>query len=182
MKVRRATPDDSAFIANIYRPFVEKHWASFEARAPGGDEIASRIQGAGDRYPWLIAEDSQPLAYAYASAHRTRAAYETSVDVAIYGAPSARGRGIGKQLYATLFEILTAQNYVMAFAGIVVPNEASISLHHSMGFELVGTYPNVGFKDGAWRSTQWWGRPLAQPSIPPKPILNVSSVFPPNKF
>ena len=65
----------------------------------------------------------------------------------------------------------------MAFAGIALPNPASLALHKSVGFELVGTYPNVGYKHGAWRDTQWWARPLAEPANPPVPILRVSQVF-----
>lgn len=175
--IRRATLDDAPFIAETYRPFVEDHYASFEIIAPGADVIAERIAAAADRYPWLIAETDQPLAYAYASPHRSRPAYITSVDVAIYCAESARGQGVSKQLYGRLFEILAWQNFVMAFAGIVTPNPASIGLHRAVGFEQIGTYPNVGFKDGAWRSTEWWGRPLAEPQTPPAALLPVSDVL-----
>ncbi len=177
LNTRRAKPDDADFIAETYRPFVENHYASFELNAPDATEIARRMAAAGDLYPWLIAEDDEPLAYAYASPHRTRPAYRTSVDVAIYAAAEARGKGVGKQIYQRLFEILTLQNYVMAFAGIVTPNEASIGVHKSMGFELVGTYPNVGYKDGAWRETQWWYKRLAAAQSPPAPILTVSDVM-----
>ena len=99
IEIRRARPDDADFIATTYRPFVEDHWASFETKAPSPAIIANRISSAGDQYPWLIAEDVSPLAYAYASPHRTRAAYQTSVDTAIYCAPDARGKGFGKILY-----------------------------------------------------------------------------------
>ena len=177
MKIRRATSSDAEFIADTYRPFVEDHWASFELRAPSADEIAARIEAAGDLYPWLIAEDETPLAYAYASPHRTRAAYNRSVDTAIYCVEAARGRGVGKAIYAALFDVLSRQNYVMAFAGIAMPNEASLALHRSVGFALIGTYPNVGYTHGAWRDTQWWSRPLATPQDPPAPIRPVSEVM-----
>ena len=176
--IRRATHQDAAFIAETYRPFVEDHWASFEIMAPDADEIAARMEAAGDTYPWLIAEDGAPLGYAYAAPHRSRAAYASSVDTAIYCAPGTRGKGVGKALYEALLEILTKQGYIMAFAGIALPNEASVRLHQATGFRCIGTYPNVGFKQGAWRDTQWWGRPLATPQIPPAPILTVSDVFP----
>ena len=177
IQIRRATPEDADFIAETYRPFVEDHYASFELTAPDAQEIENRMTAAGDLYPWLVAEDDERLGYAYASRHRTRPAYVTSVDVAIYCAETARGKGVGKRLYERLFDLLTQQNYVMAFAGIVVPNDASIGVHKSMEFELIGTYPNVGFKDGAWRETQWWCKRLADPQTPPAKIRPVSEVI-----
>lgn len=177
IRIRRAALRDAAFIADTYRPFVEDGFASFETVAPDAEEMVRRMNAAEEQYPWLIVEDGAPLAYAYASQHRTRAAYVTSVDTAIYCAPDARGKGIGKALYHSLLQVLTRQNYVMAFAGIVVPNEASLALHRGVGFALIGTYPDVGYKQGAWRSTQWWARPLAAPQDPPADIRTVSDVF-----
>ena len=168
---------DAPFIAEIYRPHVETGWASFEQVAPSANDIAERIASAGETYPWLIAEAGEPLAYAYASQHRSRAAYQNSVDTTIYCTPNAQGRGVGRRLYQALLDTLTWQNFIMAFAGIALPNPASIALHQAVGFSLVGTYPNVGFKAGAWRDTQWWSRPLAEPHTPPKSILPVSESF-----
>ncbi|MHA7899363.1 MAG: GNAT family N-acetyltransferase [Henriciella sp.] len=177
IKIRRAHSGDAAFIAETYRPFVEDGWTSFELTAPSARDIAARIDAAADRYPWLIAEDGAPLAYAYASAHRTRQAYQTSVDTAIYCAEEARGKGVSKQLYLRLFEVLSWQNFIMAFAGIALPNPASIGLHRAVGFERIGAYPNVGYKHGAWRTTEWWGKSLAVPTDPPAGLRRVSEVF-----
>lgn len=177
MRIRRATSSDAPFIAQTYRPFVEDSWSSFETRAPTAEDIAARIEQAADQYPWLIAESDKQLGYAYASPHRTRAAYQTSVDTAIYCAQSARGKGVGKVLYQKLIDVLTAQHFVMAFAGVSMPNEASVSLHRSLGFKLVGTYPNVGFKHGAWRDTTWWCRPLSDPQDPPAALRSVTQTF-----
>ena len=177
VQIRRASLDDAEFIADTYRPFVEDHWASFERIPPNAETMRSRMETAGDQYPWLIAEDSRTLAYAYASPHRSRAAYQTSVDTAIYCAAAARGKGVGKALYSKLLSVLAAQNYVMAYGGIAMPNEASVRLHKAVGFDLVGTYPSVGFKHGAWRDTTWWTKRLSDPQVPPLPIKSVSEVF-----
>lgn len=178
IQIRPASQSDAAFIADVYRPFVEQSWTSFETYAPSPKDIAERIAHAGGLYPWLIAEnETGPLAYAYASPHRTRQAYITSVDTTVYCAPDARGKGVGRALYSKLLEVLTQQNYVCAFAGIALPNEASIALHRNVGFSLIGTYPNVGYKHGKWRDTQWWYCPLAVPIDPPAPILPFTDFF-----
>ena len=72
----------------------------------------------------------------------------------------AHGRGIGKALYRALLDLLTAQGYRQAFGGIALPNEASVALHESLGYERVATYTQVGFKLGTWRDVGWWQRGL----------------------
>lgn len=174
IRIRRATPDDAGFIAATYQPFVEDHWTSFETEAPDAGEIARRMAAAGDVYPWLVAEDEagEPLGYAYGTRHRARAAYQTSVETAIYMAAPARGTGT--RLYTALLDGLTAQNYVMAFAGIALPNPASQALHKACGFERIGLFPSIAYKHGAWRDTEWWARRLTEPTSPPAPLKPVS--------
>jgi phosphinothricin acetyltransferase len=133
--------------------------------------MARRIVAAGERYPWLAFEQDGTLAgYAYASAHRSRAAYRWSVDVSVYVDATVRRSGIGSRLYAKLFEILAAQGFHSAFAGVTLPNDASLALHLRAGFSVVGTYHAAGFKFGAWRDTRWFERRLvpsdAEPAEP----------------
>ncbi len=173
--LRRATPGDCEAISGIYRPHVEAHWTSFELVAPDAAEFARRIGAAGNTYPWLVAAapDGRVLGYSYASPHRAREAYRTLVDVAIYLAAVAHGRGIGRRLYSVLIDLLTRQNFVAAFGGIALPNPASMALHRAMGFSEIARYTNVGFKHGAWRDTVWMQLQLAAPQSPPAPLLAV---------
>jgi phosphinothricin acetyltransferase len=114
-------------------------------------------------------EGGRILGYAYASRHRERAAYQWSADVSCYVRPEARGRGIGKALYTELLRRLEAQGFRNAYAGIALPNDASVRLHESVGFRPIGVYRGVGFKQGAWRDVGWWGVPLGAPESNPAP-------------
>lgn len=161
MLVRDACPDDAAAVAAIYRPIVERTTISFELEAPDEVEIRWRIVEIARRYPWLVAIDAggRIVGYAYASPHRERAAYASSVDVSAYVDESARRNGTGRALYAELFARLTqAGTFHRAFAGIALPNEASIIFHRSVGFEPVGIYREVGHKFGRWIDVSWWQR------------------------
>jgi phosphinothricin acetyltransferase len=112
------------------------------------------------------------LGYAYACAHRARPAYRWSADSAIYVRQNAQGRGIGKALYRELFRLLKQQRFHGVFAGITLPNDASIALHRSVGFTPVGIYRQVGYKNGAWRDTSWWQLQLETSSAAPaEPLL-----------
>lgn len=166
--IRSARADDAAAIAAIYAPHVEQGYASFEERAPDAVETAERIASA---HEWLVAEDDEGVAgFAYASEHRARAAYRWSVDVTIYIDARAHRRGVGRALYGELFDRLRAQGFVMAFAGIALPNEPSVALHEALGFTPVGIYRTVGFKAGAWRDVGWWGMELQPPpALPVEP-------------
>jgi phosphinothricin acetyltransferase len=161
--IRLATAADAAPIANIYRPIVESTTISFETEPPGDDEMRRRIVEAAERYPWLVCDiDGFVAGYAYAGRHRARAAYQWSVDVSVYVDASRRRRGIGQGLYTSLLAMLAAQGFFNAFAGIALPNPASVALHESLGFEPIGIYRHVGFKLGAWHDVGWWQRPLRQ--------------------
>jgi phosphinothricin acetyltransferase len=162
-RIRLATPADGTAVAGIYRPVVESTVISFEVDAPTAAEMAARIELTGRRTPWLVwEEDGTVLGYAYASMHRERAAYQWAVDVSAYVRGDQHRRGIARSLYSTLFPILVLQGYRIAYAGITLPNDASVGLHTQLGFAPVGTYRKVGYKMGAWHDVLWLERELAE--------------------
>ena len=158
--MRPAGPADAAACAAIYAPFVRNTCISFELEPPDEAEMARRIAAFSTSHAWLVAEVSGAVAgYAYGSPHRERAAYASSCDVAVYVDPAHARQGIGRTLYAALLPILAAKFHA-AFAGIALPNDASIALHEAMGFAPVGVYREVGWKMGGWRDVGWWQRLL----------------------
>jgi phosphinothricin acetyltransferase len=166
--VRPAEPADAVAVNAIYSPIVRDTAISFEVDAPSKQVMAGRIESTLVRYPWLVAERQGDLiGYAYAGEHRQRAAYRWSVDVTAYVAETARGSGVGRGLYTLLVEILRAQGFRAAFAGITLPNAASVALHESVGFEPLAIYREVGFKLGTWRDVGWWRLSLSASEGPP---------------
>ncbi len=159
--IRAATEQDAAAIQQIYAPFCLDSAVSFEVQPPTVTEMRQRLQKITAQYPWLVCEIAGQVAgYAYACAHRERAAYRWAVDVAVYIGAGQRRLGVGRALYASLFRILVLQGYYQAYAGITLPNPGSVGLHEAMGFTPVGVYRNVGYKAGAWRDVGWWGLSL----------------------
>ncbi|SBV32619.1 arsinothricin resistance N-acetyltransferase ArsN1 family B [Sphingopyxis panaciterrulae] len=161
MHVRQITMGDAQAVQAIYAHYVTSTTISFEDVPPDVMEIERRIAAILPRYPYLVAEeDGRIVGYAYASEHRTRVAYRTSVDVTVYVAPGAQRSGVARCLYSRLLPAAASLGYHAAFAGIALPNDASVGLHEVMGFELVGVYREVGRKFDAWHDVGWWQRLL----------------------
>jgi L-amino acid N-acyltransferase YncA len=166
--LRPAEQRDAAAIAAIYAPIVRDTFISFETEPPSASAMAERIEAIQQRHPWLVATaGGEVVGYAYGSEHRQRAAYRWSVDVTVYVGESARGKGVGRRLYGSLLPLLRAQGFRGAFAGIALPNDASVRLHEAVGFTALGVYRDVGFKLGAWRDVGWWCLALSSDSAPP---------------
>jgi L-amino acid N-acyltransferase YncA len=159
--IRPAGPADAAALLAIYGPYVENTAVSFEAVAPTAEEFAVRIARAVAGWQWLVAaRDGQCIGYAYGSSHRDRAAYRWSVEVSAYVDPRHHRQGIARALYLRLFDDLASKGFCNAYAGVTVPNDASIALHHSVGFHTVGTFKAVGRKFGQWHDVLWLQRTL----------------------
>lgn len=174
--IRLATEQDAEGVLAIYGPIVVGTAISFEVEPPGVDEMRRRIAKTLVYLPWLVCEDrGAVVGYAYASRHRVRAAYQWSVDVSVYVHEQARRAGVGRALYSSLFEVLVLQGFYNAYAGITLPNQASVGLHESLGLKPIGVYRNVGYKLGAWHDVGWWELSLRARSGPPDPPVNLES-------
>jgi L-amino acid N-acyltransferase YncA len=173
LEIRLAIPADAAQIQAIYAPFVRDTVISFEAQPPSEEEFRKRITGTLMQLPWLVSEDGGAVTgYAYAGQHESREAYRWSVYASVYVHADHYRRGVGKALYASLFACLRLQAYYNAYAGITLPNPASVGFHEAMGFTPVGVYTSVGHKFGQWHDVGWWQLRLqALVPEPPKPKL-----------
>ena len=166
ISIRSATEADAPALLAIYRPFVEDTAASFELIAPSVEDFAGRIKKSLAVWEWLVAErEGQCIGYAYGSSHRGRPGYRWSVEVSAYVHPSQHRQGIGRALYLRLLEILAQKGFCNAYAGITLPNDSSVALHRSVGFEPIGIFKSVGWKFGKWQDVAWFHRVLRD--LPP---------------
>lgn len=176
--IRLATADDAEQVAAIYAPIVRDTVISFELAPPDAAEMRDRISTTLERYPWLVCEAAGEIAgYVYAGTYRTRAAYQWSVDTAVYTHARYRRAGVGRALYSALLTVLPLQGFYNAYAGIALPNPASVGLHESLGFQPVGVYRQVGYKMGRWHDVGWWQfalQPHSDPVSEPLPLPAVS--------
>jgi phosphinothricin acetyltransferase len=161
LQIRDATVADAGALLAIYSPFVIETAVSFELEPPSVEEFSQRILSAQSKWAWLVAEQAGRVGgYAYASSFRQRAAYQWSIEVSAYLDPAFRGRGIGRVLYERLLAIMVVKGYCTAYAGITLPNDASVRFHQALGFTEIGSFRRAGWKFGAWHDVSWWQLPL----------------------
>ncbi|MEV4753606.1 N-acetyltransferase family protein [Micromonospora sp. NPDC049559] len=166
--VRDATAADAAACAAIYAPYVTGTVVSFELVPPDATEMATRIAAAAQRHAWLVLESGEAVVgYAYGHPFAARPAYRWACETSIYLDRSAVGRGGGRLLYERLLARLAERGHRRAFAGMTLPNEASAGLHRALGFEPVGVYRQVGWKDGRWHDVAWVQKTILTEADPP---------------
>jgi len=156
VQIRPATEGDVPTITAIYAHAVRFGTATFELDPPDKAEMTRRFRVLADgKFPYLVAtSNGEVLGYAYAGPFRPRPAYRFTVENSVYLDPKAQGRGIGKKL---MRELIT-QCQKRGFSQMVAvngdsANAASVGVHRSTGFQMVGPHQNVGFKFGRWLDT-----------------------------
>jgi phosphinothricin acetyltransferase len=161
MRIRPAMRGDLARITEIYNYYVVNTPVTFdvEAYTVEGREAWFAQFGPTGRYRLLVSEESGiVMGYAGTTRFRPKIAYETTVETTIYCAPEAVGKGIGKQLYARLFEVVKGEDIHRFVAGYALPNAASEALHRRSGFKVVGVFSENGRKFGKYWDVCWTER------------------------
>lgn len=175
--IRYARESDIPAMLGIYAPYVEHTTYSFEYTVPTEAEFLRRFRDHVAQFPWLVWEEEGRVAgYAYAGAPWERMAYSWSAEASIYLAPEAQGRGIGRQLYARLEQLLTAQGYRMLYALITSENEGSLAFHRAVGYRFRTHFENCGYKMGRWMGVIWMEKQLGalgNPENPPKNWMEI---------
>jgi phosphinothricin acetyltransferase len=165
VQVRPGVASDLEALTDIYNHYVRETPITFDTAVFTPEErrpwLLSHPEDGPHRLMVAVHTDSQEIVgYATSSAYRVKPAYSTSVEVTVYLAPRATGRGIGTHLYEALFTALAGEDLHRAYAGIAQPNEASVRLHERFGFRHVGTYREVGRKFGRYWDVAWYEKEL----------------------
>jgi phosphinothricin acetyltransferase len=151
VEIRLASPADAEAIRRIYNHEVTTSTVTFDLVPRTLEEQVEWIEARSGAHAVLVAtEGDRVIGFASLSPYRDRPAYSTTVEDSVYVAQEARGRGVGRALLEELLKVATRHGFHTVIARIVGGHEASIALHRSVGFEIVGTEREVGRKFGRW--------------------------------
>jgi phosphinothricin acetyltransferase len=144
------SPGDWPQVEAIYREGIATGHATFETETPSWERwdarhlpVARLVVRAGDTIS----------GWAALSPASSRKVYAGVAEVSVYVAHGVRRLGIGKLLLLTLVEH-SEQNGIWTLQASIFPeNAASIALHESCGFRIVGRRERIGQLHGQWRDT-----------------------------
>ena len=161
--VRNSTDADASSVHRIYAHHVLHGLGSFEEKPPSAAELKRRRDDViGHGLPYLVADiDGTVVGYSCATLYRARSAYRYTVENSVYVDVSMMGKGVGRALLSAVIARCENGRWRQMIAVIGdSDNLASIRLHESLGFRLVGTLRAVGFKLGRWADTVLMQREL----------------------
>ena len=161
--VRTATAADMQALNDIYNEYVVTTHYTFDVEPMSMDarhEWLNHHSGEGRHRVVVALAGGAVIGYASSSRFRPKPAYETSVETSVYVASDAVGLGVGNKLYAALFGQLEKEDVHRAYAGIALPNPASIALHERFGFKKVGHYTEQGRKFDRYWDVAWFEKAL----------------------
>jgi phosphinothricin acetyltransferase len=175
--IRQAREDDFDAVAAITNFYIEHTAIHFSAQPVAAADLRGAWLAARERYPFLVARSGgRVLGYAKAGVWRERAAYAWTPECGVYVLHGEHRRGIGRAMYARLFDIMARQGFRSVVAGATLPNEASVRLHLSMGFVAQGVIRQAGWKMGRWWDVAFFQKMLAEGEGDAPELTRVSDV------
>jgi phosphinothricin acetyltransferase len=152
--VRLARLDDAEAIRAIYNVEIAGV-ATFDLVERTLEDQQRWLGAHSGAHPAVVAVDAEAgddvvVGFGSLSPFRDRPAYSTTVEDSVYVGRAWQGRGVGKALLEELLRLATGHGFHSVIARIVGDNEASIRLHRSCGFDMVGVEREVGRKLGRW--------------------------------
>ena len=160
LTVRTLDAGDHARVLDIYNHYVEHSPATFDVHP---FNMAQRI-------PWFAQFEQDPfhcvvavhqervVGYACSTSFKSKPAYRTSVECSVYTDPAHQAKGVGTAMYEVLLSYLSEQEVHRAYAGIALPNDASVAVHKKFGFQQAGHFREVGYKFDQYWDVLWMER------------------------
>lgn len=149
LTIRRAELTDLDAITAIYNEAITTTTATFDLEPKSREDRLEWFRNHDDRHPILVADlEGDVVGWACLSRWSPRAAYNDTAETSFYVKEEQRGKGIGRKLKAAIINAARRLGFHTLIAGVAEGSDASLHLNKSFGFEVIGTFKQVGRKFG----------------------------------
>ena len=164
LNIRHSEVSDIDAITQIYNEAILTTTATFDLEPKSREDRLQWFHSHDTRHPILVAEvDRDVVGWASLNVWNPRPAYDNTAETSFYVKARHRGQGIGRRLKAAIIEEARRLKFHTLIAGAAEGSDASLHLNRSFGFEVVGTFRNVGWKFGKWLDVTYLQKFLNQP-------------------
>ena len=146
--VRLMTSGDWLEVREIYAAGIATGHATFETEPAPWDVWDA---GHRDDLRFVATADGCIFGWTAASNVSERCCYSGVVEHSVYVHPDYRRRGVGRKLLNSLIAASEAAGVWTIQTGIFPENEASVELHQTCGFRIVGRRERLGQLGGTWQ-------------------------------
>ncbi|WP_430820339.1 GNAT family N-acetyltransferase [Carboxylicivirga caseinilyticus] len=141
-------PEDWQQVKAIYESGIATGVATFEKSSPNWENWDKSHLPFGR---FVMTFNNEIVGWTALSPVSNRCIYGGVAEVSVYVSDKYRGRGIGKKLLNDLITDSEKNGIWTLQAGIFTENIASVKLHQSVGFRLIGFREKIGKLDGKWK-------------------------------
>ena len=149
--IRPATANDLDAIRAIYNYYVTCSTCTYQIELETAAERAAWFRDRSELHPVTVAErEGEVIGWAALSPWKSRCGYARSAEASVYIHHEHHRRGAGKALLIDLIDRAKALGLHTVIGGACSTQTASLALQAALGFEVIGTFREVGRKFDRW--------------------------------
>lgn len=152
MHIDLAKSEDFPIIAEIYNEYIKKGNATMEEKLHSAEDIAAWVKKFNEREKlYVLRTDGPVIGWGIIKRYSDRNGYRFACETAVYLKETALGKGHGTRLKKYLIEQCRLMDYRHLVAKIFARNEISVQYNLKLGYTIVGTQKEIGFRNNKWQ-------------------------------
>lgn len=152
VSIQECTVEQAQTIADIYNEYIKLGNATMEETLYTADDIKGWIEKFDEREKLYVLLDKETvIGWGIIKKYSPRSGYRYTCETAVYLTESEMRKGYGSLMKKFLIEQCKILNYHHLVAKIFAVNKASIEYNLKLGYTIVGTQKEIGYRNGQWQ-------------------------------
>ena len=151
VNIEETTAADFQSVANIYNEYIRQNNATMEETIKTAGDIAEWVHNFHDREKlYVLKENGSAIGWGIIKRYSDREGYRYACETAVYLTSTKLGEGYGTMMKKYLIDVCKSLNYKHLVAKVFANNKVSIKYNEKLGYSIVGTQSQIGFKNNEW--------------------------------